>query len=220
MKKDDIEKAINFSGEDKDIKQEIIRIADTLTAIPSEADLGAMTSVEELKGKPSYFAFTSRESRLNDLDKNEIISGLQCIRIEIGSWIQNNRLIAQGHYLYTEGGKASHRRKRLLAILGMIAIAAIILSILSWTSVIPENIKIGEIVGLFDLVIGIGGLFYEVGDDSRKYSVCGALQEIESTDGNNSEKLLLSTEKFSTEKRRNIILCLFNFGTIIGTQGN
>ena len=224
MKKASIKKVLDFKGGDKDIKVAVDRVLDTLNAIPDEADLGAMTSVEEFERNNAFGIFNFTDTRLDNSGdrenlKKEILGNLKSILLEVTSWIKDNPLQVKYNIISTNQKKDRTRRKWLIAVLVIVAAAAIALTIIQkFTSIIPEGVPIGEIVGLVDLIIGIIGFIYELADDNKKEAVCNAVQEM--SDSKNDEALLESAEKYVKAKHKNIMLCFFHIGTVqqIGEQ--
>ncbi len=224
MKKAYIKKVLDFKGGDKDIKVAVDRVLDTLNAIPDETDLGAMTSVEEFEGNNAFGIFNFTDTRLDNSGerenlKKEILSNLKSILMEVTSWIKDNPLQVKYNIISINQKKGRTRRKWLIAVLVIVAAAAIALTIIqNVTSVLGTEVDIGEIVGLVDLVIGIGGFIYELADDSKKEAVCNAVQEI--SESKNNRELLEGAEKYVKAKNKNIMLCFFHIGTVqqIGEQ--
>lgn len=224
MKKEYIEKVLGFKGTDREIKAAVERVTDTLKAIPADADLGSMTSVKEFERDNAFGPFNYNDTRLDGREererlKNNILGDLKSIRMEIASWIKDNPLQVKYNILSANQKNDRKRRKWLIAALVIIAAAAVALTIIQkLTSIIPEGIPIGEIVGLVDLVIGIGGFIYELADDNKKDAVCNAVQEI--SESRNNRELLEGAEKYVKARNKNIMLCFFHIGTVqqIGEQ--
>lgn len=213
MDKEQILKAIDYQGDCKEIKSDVTRIVDTLSAIPSGVDLGAMTSVEYFINSGSFGEFNHPQSVTNDISgKNRILSDLKSILIELASWIRENPLQAKYNYITSNQAKGKIRRRVMIALLVMIATVSIVLYCLQVKGILNVGIDIAEIIGIVDLVLGIGGWIYELADDSKKEAVCSAVQEI--GDSKSDKDLLAKTDNYCKAKRRNVILCLFNFGTI------
>lgn len=221
MNKARILQAVNYRGDCKEIKEAVTRIKDTLSAIPSDVNLGAMTSVENFESAGMFGDYNYPKSVTNnDGEKNRILENLKSILIELASWIRDNPLQAKYNYITSKQVKGKFRRKVMITFLALIAAIAVVLYCLQEKGILNIGVDIAEIIGLVDLVLGIGGWIYELADDNKKEAVCGAVQGIE---GSKTEKdLLTNTNYYLKAKRRNVILCLFNFGeqTQIGEQTN
>lgn len=203
---------IKYQGNCEKINLGVTRIEDTLSAIPSDVDLGAMTSVENFEKSGKFGLFEHPESTINCNDEKErILSDLKSILTELASWIRENPLQAKYTYIASKQANGKLRRKIMTALLVGIAAVAIVLYCLQAREILDTSANISEIIGLVDLVLGIGGWIYELADDGKNEAVCGAIQKIgESED----EDLLTKTDHYIKAKNRNVILCLFNFGTI------
>lgn len=200
MKKDDIKKILKFEGADKDIEVAVNRVLDTLKAIPADADLGAMTSVENFNesGFGSFqYPDTHHDNKIDKgKEKTRILSYLESILIEVTTWIKDHPLQVKFNIISAKQNKDRARRKWLIAVLVIVAAVAIVLTIIqNVTSLIPKGVPIGEIVGLIDLLIGIGGFIYELADDSRKEAACNAVQEISKC----------KTDNELTDKAKNLV---------------
>lgn len=223
MTKKEILQTINYKGNDKDIKQQITRIQDTLRAIPDNADMTAMESIENFKKEEfesfKYFndsRLDSKTKKQKAADKQQILGCLENIRIEIASWIQNNPLVVKYRIQTSDRKEDKLRRVVFVTVLALIAVAAIILTILQHgVHVISKDVPIGEVIGLVDLVLGISGFIYEIVDDGKKSKACDAVDLI-SANGINDEQLKIIEKYQSTKAKRkkflNIALSLFHFG--------
>lgn len=216
MYKRQIQKVTNYSGYDDDIQVAANRISDMLFAIPSDVDLGAMMSVERFKDDGAFGIFTSSDSGLNDsskkeCEKNKVLNNLDSILLEVTSWIKDNPLVVKYNIMTTGKKKSSHRRKVMIIILVVIAVVAIVLTIIQHTTNwIGESVPIGEIIGLVDLVMGIGGLVYEIADDGKKENICSAVDDISKSES--LEDLEDGSDKLIEAKNKNIMLSLIHIG--------
>ena len=194
MKKDDILGILKYEGSDDSgdcICDAVNRITDTLSAIPEEVDLGNMESVENFKQSGMFGICNFPKSRESaneyENERTRILSDLQCIRTELATWIRNNKSFLQYCYSVTLHSKYRKRRIGIIVALGLIAISAVILSILKWCGkgiiIGSTEIDVGELVGLIDLVVGIGFGIYELIDDARITKGCEAIEDMyKSTD--------------------------------------
>lgn len=197
MTKEYIAKVLGFKGTDKDISVAVNRVTDTLKAIPADANLGAMTSVENFH-ENGFGSFQYSDSRLDserEKEKARILNNLRSILLEVTTWIKNNPLQVKYNILTVNHSKDRCRRKKFIAALVIIALIAVVLTIIQHTtSLIPQNIPVAEIVGLVDMLIGIGGFIYELADDNKKEAVCNAVKEISESE----------TDKELTGKAKNL----------------
>lgn len=221
MEKEYIEEVLGFKGTDREIQTAIERVTDTLKAIPADANLGAMTSVENfcINGFGSFQYPDTRLDSEREKEKTRILSNLESILLEVSTWIKDHPLQVKFNIISANHQRDCVRRKWMIAVLVIVAVVAISFTLIqNVTSAIPEGVPIGEIVGLVDLAIGIIGFIYELADDNKKEAVCNAVQKI--SESKNNRELLEGAEKYIKEKNKNIMLCFFHIGTVqqIGEQ--
>lgn len=196
MKKEEILKIVEYKGDNKEIKQKVIRIHDLLTAIPEDADLGAIPGIDDFKENGAFGAYNNRDSRINsEEEKNRILSNLDSIFHEITKWIKDHSLEVKYNIL-TSGRKNDKKRRIIfISILALIAAAAITFTLLQrMAHFIPDGVPIGEIIGLVDFVLGIFGFIYELLDDGKEKTTCGAVDDIKNSQ--TADELLTSANKF------------------------
>lgn len=211
MNKDEILKAVEFKGDDTEIKQAVTRIRDLLAAIPEDADLGAISG-DDFKKNGAFGAYNHGDSRINSAEeKDGILSDLDIIFHEISKWIKDHTLEVKYDILNNGRKKDKPRRIIFIVILALIAAAAITLTVLQRAAqLIPDTVPIGEIMGLVDLLLGIGGFIYELMDDGKKDACCDAVNDIKNS--KTDEELTNATKKYIKVNKQNIAFSLLHIG--------
>lgn len=171
----------------ENIRQEAGRILDILRAVPNEANLGVIASVPEPPSE-SVVATCNKDQRSRDAKMQEINEQLNTVRGQIGKWIADNPLVAKGSLREKQAKKWQKPRIAAVIVMAIAAVAAIVFFILECLKVIPTGDLISGIIGVSDLVFGIGVSIYEICDDGKTEKVCKAVDAVEAAKSDDSNQ--------------------------------
>ena len=152
-------------------------ILDILMAVPDEADLGYITSVQKVV-----------ETGLEDIDMDEVERQLDAASAQVEKWIHEHTSEISKDLLKNRAKRGQKARKVAICVMAVVAIAAIVFFVLESLEVIATKGLIGGLIGLCDILIGIIAFGYELMDDSKTEKTCEAVDDIDAVEAVETEK--------------------------------
>lgn len=171
-------------------------ILDILMAVPDEANLGYITSVQKVV-----------ETGLEDIDMDEVERQLDAASAQVEKWIHEHTSEISKDLLKNHAKRGQKARKVAICVMAVVAIAAIVFFVLESLEVIATNGLIGGLIGLSDILIGIIAFSYELMDDSKTEKACEAVDDIDAVKAVETEKgqkeLTAAIEKLTEQLKGN-----------------
>ena len=189
-------------------------ILDILMAVPDEANLGYITSVQKVV-----------ETSLADIKMDELESQVNDVSAQVEKWIHEHTSEISKGLLENHAKRGQKTRKVAIGVMIVVAIAAIVFFVLESLEVIATNGLIGGLIGLGDILIGIIAFSYELMDDSKTEKACEAVDDIDAVKAVETEKgqkeLTAAIEKLTKKlKKGRVVLKTTNNYSMCCTIGS